>query len=78
MILRYGLTNAMDRCLTGRMIDVKEAARIGLINPAVPTDHLEDEVIRYAKGFAKFPRDGIMMGKASKQVVYDIMGITAG
>jgi len=78
MILRCGLTNAMDLCLTGRMIDGKEAARIGLINRAVPADQLEDEVNRYAEGFAKFPRDGIMMGKASKQVVYEIMGITAG
>ena len=78
MILRCGLTNAMDLCLTGRMIDGKEAARIGLINRAVPADQLEDEVNRYAEGFAKFPHDGIMMGKVSKQVVFDIMGITAG
>jgi enoyl-CoA hydratase len=78
MILRCGLTNALDLCLTGRMIDGKEAARIGLINRAVPIDQLEDEVNRYAEGFARFPRDGIAMGKASKQVVYDIMGITNG
>lgn len=78
MILRCGLTNAMDLCLTGRMIDGKEAARIGLINRAVPPDKLEEEVNRYAEGFAKFPFDGIAMGKASKQVVYDILGITSG
>jgi len=78
MILRCGLTNAMDLCLTGRMIDGKEAARIGLINRAVPADQLEDEVNRYAEGFAKFPRDGIAMGKASKQVVCDALGITSG
>jgi enoyl-CoA hydratase len=78
MILRCGLTNALDLCLTGRMIDGKEAARIGLINRAVPADKLEDEVNRYAEGFAKFPRDGIAMGKASKQVVYDSLGITTG
>ena len=78
MILRCGLTNAMDLCMTGRMIDGKEAARIGLINRAVPLDQLEDEVNRYAEGFAKFPRDGIAMGKASKQVVCDAMGITSG
>jgi enoyl-CoA hydratase len=78
MILRCGLTNALDLCMTGRMIDGKEAARIGLINRAVPADKLEEEVNRYAEGFAKFPFDGIAMGKASKQVVYDIMGITSG
>jgi enoyl-CoA hydratase len=78
MILRCGLTNALDLCLTGRMLDGKEAARIGLINRAVPAAKLETEVNRYADGFAKFPFDGIAMGKASKQVVYDIMGITSG
>jgi enoyl-CoA hydratase len=78
MILRCGLTHALDLCLTGRMIDGKEAARIGLINRAVPADQLEAEVNRYAEGFARFPQDGIAMGKASKQAVYDIMGITKG
>jgi enoyl-CoA hydratase len=78
MILRCGLTNALDLCLTGRMIDGKEAARIGLINRAVPADQLEAEVNRYAEGFARFPLDGIAMGKASKQMVFDIMGITQG
>jgi enoyl-CoA hydratase len=78
MILRCGLTNALDLCLTGRMIDGKEAARIGLINRAVPADKLEEEVNRYAEGMARFPRDGIAMGKAAKHSVFDIMGITRG
>ncbi len=78
MILRCGLTNALDLCLTGRLLDGKEAARIGLINRAVPADKLEAEVNRYAEGFARFPFDGIAMGKVSKQVVYDNLGITTG
>jgi enoyl-CoA hydratase len=78
MILRCGLTHALDLCLTGRMIDGKEAARIGLINRAVPADQLEAEVNRYAEGFARFPFDGIAMGKASKQMLFDMMGITQG
>jgi enoyl-CoA hydratase len=78
MILRCGLTHALDLCLTGRMIDGKEAARIGLINRAVPADQLELEVNRYAEGFARFPFDGIAMGKAAKHVVYDMMGVTRG
>ena len=78
MILRCGLTHALDLCLTGRMIDGKEAARIGLINRAVPIDKLEEEVNRYAEGFSRWPHDGIAMGKASKHVIYDMMGITTG
>ncbi len=78
MILRCGLTNAMDLCLTGRMIDGKEALRMGLINRSVPLEKLETEVNRYAEGFSRFPFDGIAMGKASKQMVFDMMGITSG
>jgi enoyl-CoA hydratase len=78
MILRVGLTHALDMCLTGRMMDGKEAEKIGLINRAVPADKLEEEVNRYAEGFSKFPFDGIALGKTSKQMVYDIMGITSG
>ena len=35
------------------MIDGKEAARIGLINRAVPADQLEDEVNRLAEGLSR-------------------------
>ncbi|MDD5337980.1 MAG: enoyl-CoA hydratase/isomerase family protein [Dehalococcoidales bacterium] len=78
MILRVGLTNALDMCLTGRMMDGTEAARIGLINRAVPADKLEETVNNYAEGFSKFPFDGIALGKTSKQMVYDMMNITSG
>lgn len=78
MILRVGLTHALDMCLTGRMMDGKEAEKIGLINRAVPADKLEEAVNNYAEGFSRFPFDGIALGKTSKQMVYDMMHITSG
>ncbi len=78
MILRCGYTRAMELCLTGKMIDGKEAAAVGLVNRAVPADKLEQEVNELAAGLAKYPRDGIALGKVSRHAIYDMMGITRG
>jgi enoyl-CoA hydratase len=78
MILRCGLTRAMDLCLTGKMIDGKKAAEWGLVNRAVPKEILDDEVRELAKGLALHPKDGIAMGKASRHMIYETMGVTRG
>ena len=78
LVLRCGLTRALELCITGKMIDGKEASQIGLINRAVPADKLEAEVNELAEGLACFPRDGIALGKASRHFLYDIMGVTQG
>jgi enoyl-CoA hydratase len=78
MISRIGLTRALDLCITGRMIDGKEAARIGLVNYSAPADQLEERVNNLAEGISQYPRDGISLSKASRHVLYDIMGITKG
>jgi enoyl-CoA hydratase len=78
LVLRCGLTRALELCITGKMINGKEASRIGLINRAVPADKLEAEVNELAQGLARFPRDGIALGKASRHFLYDIMGVTQG
>jgi enoyl-CoA hydratase len=78
LVLRCGLTRALELCITGKMIDGKEASQIGLVNRAVPADKLEAEVNELAQGLARFPRDGIALGKASRHFLYDIMGVTQG
>ena len=78
LVLRCGLTRALELCITGKMIDGEEASKIGLINRAVPADKLEAEVNELAQGLAQFPRDGIALGKASRHSLYDIMGVTQG
>ncbi len=78
MILRCGYTKAMELCITGKMIDGKEALKAGLVNRVYPADQLEGEVNELAEGLAKYPRDGIALGKVSRHLIYDIMGITKG
>jgi len=78
MVLRCGLTRTLELCTTGKMIDGKEACQVGLVNRAVPADKLEAEVNELAEGLARFPRDGIALGKTSRHFLYDIMGLTRG
>jgi enoyl-CoA hydratase len=78
MVLRCGLTRAMDLCLTGKMIDGRKAAEMGLINRAVPKEILDDEVREFAAGLALHPKDGIALGKATRHMLYETMGVTKG
>ena len=56
----------------------KRSCRISLINWAVPADKLEENVNNLAEGLSKYPRDGIALGKSSRQLLYDILGVTNG
>ena len=78
LIATVGLKRALDLLLTGREFDAVEAERIGLINKVVPADKLEEETQNLAKALALMPRDGIAMGKATRHLIYDSMGLTAG
>ena len=78
LILAVGLKRAIELMLTGKVIDGKEAARIGLVNKAVPSDKLEEEVNKLAKAICLLPRDGIAIGKATRQLIYDQLGLMAG
>lgn len=76
LILRIGLTEALELQITGKMIDGKEAKQIHLINRAVPADRLDAEVNELAHGIARYSRDGLAISKASRHSVYDMMGVT--
>jgi len=78
MVLRCGLTRALDLCLTGKMITAKQAAEYNLINRVVPKDLLDKEVNELANGLALYPKDGIALGKVCRELMYDTMGITRG
>jgi enoyl-CoA hydratase/carnithine racemase len=78
MVLRCGRTRAMDLCLTGKMITGAQAAAYNLINRAVPEAVLDDEVKELAHGLALYPKDGIAIGKACREMMYANMGVDKG
>ena len=58
-----GKAKAMDLCLTGRMMDVNEAERSGLVSRIVPVDKLMDEAIAAAEKIAAMSRPAVEMAK---------------
>lgn len=60
-----GKAKAMDMCLTGRMMDVEEAERVGLVSRIVPDDELRDTAIAVARQIAGLSRPSVMMAKES-------------
>jgi enoyl-CoA hydratase len=75
LILRVGLTKALDLSITGKTVNGKEAVRINLINRAVPADKLETEVDKLAQAISLYPRDGLALAKVARHTVYETLGI---
>jgi enoyl-CoA hydratase len=72
-----GQKRARELLLTGKLIDGKEAERIGLVNQVVPANQLEAETRKLAKSMTLLPRDGIAIGKATARLAYDSMGLSS-
>ena len=64
--------------LTGRLVDGREAERIGLVAKCVADGELDKEAEKMAKVVTLLPRDGLAIGKAFTQLVYDSLGLTTG
>ena len=73
-ITYLGFRKAKEMLLTQRIIDGNEAARIGLVNKAVPADKLEEEVWNLAKTLAEAPPDGLAVQKEAFNTHAEIMG----
>ena len=65
-----GKSKAMDLCLTGRMMDVQEAERAGLVSRIVPVADLLDEAIKVAEKIANLSRPVVMMIKEAVNVAF--------
>jgi enoyl-CoA hydratase len=77
LIQTVGLKRALDLLLTGRIISGKKAEEIGLVSYVVPSERLEEETEKLAQAMALYPADGIALGKATRNLVYDALGLTA-
>jgi len=75
LMMTVGMRRALDLYITGRQINGKEAEQIGLATKSVPPDKLEEEVNSLAKDLCLLPRDGIAIGKATRHLFYDRMGL---
>lgn len=58
-----GKSKAMDMCLTGRMMDVHEAERAGLVSRIVPVAELLNEALKIAEQIANYSQPVVMMAK---------------
>ena len=58
-----GKSKAMELCLTGRMMDVEEAERAGLVSRIVPVAELIEEAVKVAETIAGYSMPAVMMTK---------------
>ena len=58
-----GKAKAMDLCLTGRIMDVQEAERAGLVSRIAPADKLLEEAVAVAQRIASMSQPIAMMVK---------------
>ena len=63
-----GLGRAMEIILTGRVVKMEEAHRLGLVDRVVPADSLEEESLAFATQIARWPEASL---KASKRALHD-------
>ena len=72
-----GKTKAMELCLTGRMMDAREAEQCGLVARVVAAEHLREEAVALAQKIASFSQPVVQMVKEAIRVA-DNMPLTEG
>ena len=66
-----GKAKAMDLVLTGRMMDVQEAERAGLVSRIVPADKLLDEALAAAAAICALSGPSLALAKASVNKAFE-------
>lgn len=77
MAWRVGVSKALELCLTGDVIDGKEAHRIGLANKVFPPDKMLDGAKELARKIAQGRLAAIIMTKATCRSVEDMDRISS-
>jgi enoyl-CoA hydratase/carnithine racemase len=65
LVQRLGLYRATELLLTSRIIDARQAEKIGLVNQIAPADQLDEIVWKTATDLSKMPPLSVKMTKAS-------------
>jgi enoyl-CoA hydratase len=66
-----GKAKAMEMCLTGRMLDARDAEKAGLVSRVVPLADLRSEALKTAKKIAGLSRPAILMTKEAINQAYE-------
>jgi enoyl-CoA hydratase len=66
-----GKAKAMDMCLTGRMMDVHEAERSGLVSRVVPLERCLDEALDAAAVIAGMSLPSVRLNKEAVNVAFE-------
>ncbi len=66
-----GKSKAMDMCLTGRMMEVEEAERAGLVSRIEPLETYLDEALKVADGIAAYSRPILYLAKEAVNMALD-------
>ena len=77
LVRLIGKTKAMELCLTGRMMDAKEAEQCGLVTRVVSAEHLKEEAVILAQKIASFSQPVVQMMKEAIRAAED-MPLTEG
>ena len=72
-----GLRKAKELLFTSKLINAREAEKIGLVNYVVPDDKLDEEVWKMAKLMAEPPLDGMAILKEAMNEHMKILGMDA-
>ncbi len=67
-----GKAKAMDLCLTGRMMDVQEAERSGLVARIVPLAELMNETMKVAETIASMSLPSAMLAKEAISRAFEV------